>query len=161
LGAQTIFRVRVEDDRVMFAEPITIGHRIRDIAEANDGAIVMKTDDDFLIYLRPLDASTAATPLERGTILGAQCQGCHTTGAEGGVRIGPPLWKVVGRDIASEGGFNYSEALRKANGRWSEQSLKAFVQDPNSFAPGTAMLLGRKYTEAEAADIVAYLQTLK
>ena len=53
LLAQTLYRVRIEDGRVIYAEPIPIGHRIRDIAETADGSIVLKTDDNFLVYLEP------------------------------------------------------------------------------------------------------------
>ena len=53
LLAQALYRVRIEDGRVIYAEPIPIGHRIRDIAEIADGSIVLKTDDNFLVYLEP------------------------------------------------------------------------------------------------------------
>jgi glucose/arabinose dehydrogenase len=53
LLAQTLYRVRIEDGRAIYAEPIPIGHRIRDIAETVDGSIVLKSDDNFLIYLKP------------------------------------------------------------------------------------------------------------
>lgn len=53
LLAQMLYRVRIEDDRVIYAEPIPIGHRIRDIAEIAGGSIVLKTDDNFLVYLEP------------------------------------------------------------------------------------------------------------
>ena len=53
LIGQTLYRVRIEDGRATYAEPIPIGHRIRDIAETADGSIVLKTDDNFLVYLSP------------------------------------------------------------------------------------------------------------
>jgi hypothetical protein len=42
--------------RTIYAEPIPIGHRIRDIAETADGRIVLKTDDNFLVYIEPAAA---------------------------------------------------------------------------------------------------------
>ena len=60
LLAETLYRVRIEDDRVIYAEPIPIGHRIRDMTETADGRIVLKTDDNFLVYLEPT-ASRDAT----------------------------------------------------------------------------------------------------
>lgn len=51
LLAQTLYRLRIEDGRAIYAEPIPIGRRIRDIAETADGNIVLKTDDNFLVYL--------------------------------------------------------------------------------------------------------------
>jgi cytochrome c2 len=160
LAAQAVYRVRVEDGRVIFVEPIEIGHRIRDIIEDANGTIVLKTDDNFLVYLSPLDAATASSPLERGSILAAQCQACHNVTAGGGAKIGPTLWNVVGRDIAATE-FTYSAALRNANGRWTAEALKQFLTNPSKFAPGTTMMTGTTYTEGQVADLVAYLQTLK
>lgn len=161
LAAQSLFRVRVEEGRVIFVEPIPMGHRIRDIVEAADGTIVLKTDDSFLLYVRPLDASTASSPEERGTILAASCQGCHGMSPGSGAGIGPSLWGVVGRQVASASDFNYTAALRSVGGRWTPDRLREFLARPESFAPGTAMQLATTYDEQQLNDLVAYLQTLK
>jgi cytochrome c2 len=165
LGAQSLYRVRVEDDRVIFVEPIPVGHRIRDIIEAADGSIVLKADDDFLVYLTPVDAASAADPAldpaERGAILAAQCQGCHTFGAGPGGGIGPGLWGVAGRSVASADGFSYSEGLRSVGGRWSEDALRSFLRDPAAFAPGTSMTMTTTYDERQISDLIAYLESLR
>ena len=161
LAAQSLFRIRVDGDRVIFVEPISIGHRIRDIAEANDGTIVLKTDDDFLIYVAALGAATAKTPVERGAVIGATCQACHSVSPDGGDRIGPPLWNIVGRDVASQKSFKYSPALSSLGGRWSPDRLQAFIADPAKVAPGTLMQLTTKYNDQQLADLIAYLQTLQ
>jgi hypothetical protein len=64
LLAETLYRLRIEDGRAIYAEPIPIGHRIRDIAETADGSIVLKTDDNFLVFLEPA-AATDPTSLPR------------------------------------------------------------------------------------------------
>src|SRR5688572_26704304 len=51
LLAETLYRLRIEDGRVIYAEPIPIGRRMRDIIETAEGSIVLKTDDNFLVYL--------------------------------------------------------------------------------------------------------------
>lgn len=161
LAAQSLYRVRIEEGRAMFVEPIPMGHRIRDIVEAENGTIVLKTDDDFLIFIAALSASSATTPEERGAILSAQCQGCHTMTPEGGDRIGPSLWHVVDRPIASAPGFTYSSALKEVEGRWTPDALRAFLSDPNAFAPGTTMQLSTAFDEAQLDDMIAYLKTLE
>jgi cytochrome c2 len=161
LNAQTLFRVRVADGRVVLAEPIPIGHRIRDVVEAADGSIVLKTDDNFLLFVTPLTAATATTPVERGSALAAGCQSCHTLTAEGGNAIGPSLWGVVGRSVASVQGFTYSDALRGASGRWTPERLRSFLADPGGFIPGTTMQLTTSFDENQLVDLVSYLQTLR
>ena len=87
--------------------------------------------------------------------------------AQGGpAGIGPGLWGVVGRRVASVEGFPYSEALKAARqnltrGRWTVEALRKFLEDPQSFAPGNSMQMTTRYTSAEISDIVAYLETLQ
>jgi cytochrome c2 len=163
LGAQTLYRVRVEEGRVILVEPIFVAHRIRDIAELASGALVLKTDDNFLVFLDNLDAAGSENlePAVRGAVLAAQCRSCHTLeeGGEGG--IGPNLWGIVGRRVASQRRFAYSEALRRVGGSWSEESLKRFLADPGAFAPGTGMAIMTRYSDAELDALVAYLGTLR
>jgi hypothetical protein len=52
LNGKTLYRTRVEDDRVIFAEPIALGHRLRDIV-AVDGMIYIATDFDLIVRLSP------------------------------------------------------------------------------------------------------------
>src|SRR5690606_29312120 len=69
LGGRSLFRLRVQDGRVVFAEPIPIGHRIRDIVEMSDGTLALKTDDDVILFVRPLDMANPGAelgPVERG-----------------------------------------------------------------------------------------------
>ena len=50
LKAQSIYRIKFNNQRVVFNEPIYIGHRIRDIALL-DHKIALLTDDSFLIFI--------------------------------------------------------------------------------------------------------------
>lgn len=52
LKGQTLYRTRVEDGRVVFAEPIPLGHRLRDIV-AVGGDVFIVTDYDLLLRLAP------------------------------------------------------------------------------------------------------------
>lgn len=165
LKAQSLFRVRVEDGRAVFAEPILIGHRIRDIAEIADGTIVLKTDDGYLLYIRPIDTETLydldLPPAARGEVLAAACAGCHAMAPDGADSLGPSLWGVVGRRIASRDGYPYSPSLRALQGAWTPEALGGFLSNPAGMAPGTTMLLTSTYSEREVKDLVAYLERLR
>jgi cytochrome c2 len=165
LKAQTLFRLRPEDGRIVFSEPVPIGHRIRDIVEAGDGSIVLKTDDNLLLFLRPLDASTMYRmdiPAEvRGQVLSATCASCHAMAPDEADGIGPNLWGVVGRRIASRPIYDYSTALRSVDGTWDTDSLAAFIADPQAFAPGTTMATTTALSRREVEDLVAYLADLR
>ena len=74
-------------------------------------------------------------------------------------KIGPPLWDVVGRDIAALE-FAYSDALAEKEGAWDYQALDAFLAEPRGWAPGTKMAFAGLRKSDERADIILYLRSL-
>jgi hypothetical protein len=51
LRAETLFRVKTVDGKVVFSEPISFGERLRDIALLPNQSIAMKTDNQQLLIL--------------------------------------------------------------------------------------------------------------
>ena len=88
------------------------------------------------------------------------CSACHNARPDAAALIGPNLWNVVARPVASAAGFEYSEALQGVGGTWTPALLDRFLADPAGFAPGTRMGFAGIKDAAERANIVAYLQTL-
>ena len=91
----------------------------------------------------------------------AVCGACHSVDEGGGARIGPNLWGVVGRDVGSAPGFDYSDALQTIDGSWTREQLDRFLADPNAFAPGTRMGYTGVADPVERAALIAYLDTLR
>ena len=85
---------------------------------------------------------------------------CHNFEEGGAAKIGPPLWGVIGRDIASVEGFSYSDALAGKEGAWDYQNLDAFLSEPRGWAPGTKMAFAGLKKPEERADIILYLRSL-
>lgn len=127
-----LVRIRVEDGRVIFAEPIRISGRIRDVVEGPDGRILIWTDENDLIFLEPASSGAAEALI-------SQCITCHTLGEGEEASAGPNLWKIVGRPVASMAGYDYSEAMARHGGRWTEERLDRFIADPRGTVPGTTM----------------------
>jgi cytochrome c len=106
-------------------------------------------------------ASARAADAKKGQVAFAVCQACHTVNKGGSNTIGPNLFGVVGRKAASLPGFYYSPALKSANVVWTNDKLKAWVMGPSKVVPGTRMVFAGVPDSNRAADIVAYLDTLK
>jgi len=88
--------------------------------------------------------SGAAAPVMAGDAqAGAQafivCGACHAVTPDGAALIGPNLFGVVGRAVASVPGFDYSPELKATGGQWTAERIDQFLTDPNAFAPGTRM----------------------
>lgn len=147
LAARSLFRLRYREGRVLFAEPIEIGVRIRDIDQLPDGTIVLWTDRASIVELRrvdqgTLDAATRLTEAEIGAGLEGvveDCTECHSLRPGGQASNAPPLWGVGERAVAGSDFTGYSEALREVGGEWSVERLAEYLADPQEFAPGTTM----------------------
>lgn len=96
----------------------------------------------------------------RGQADSRVCQPCHNFEKGAGSKIGPPLYGVVGRPIASVPGYTYSAALKKKNGVWTFEALDEFIANPRAYAPGTKMGYFGEKDAGRRADILAYLNTL-
>lgn len=89
------------------------------------------------------------------------CTACHSIDASRAIRVGPPLYAVENRRIASVQGFGYSAALKAKDGAWDDATLNAFLKNPRGWAPGTRMAYPGIANDRDRADVVAYLATLK
>ena len=87
------------------------------------------------------------------------CKVCHKFDKGGGTLMGPDLYGVVGRKIASVEGFNYTPALKAHEGDWTYEKLDSWLKNPQAFAPGTAMAFPGVADDKKRAAIVAFLRT--
>ncbi len=91
-----------------------------------------------------------------------KCKACHDVGPEAKNKVGPNLTGVVGRHIAIEEGFSYSDAmtaLGEKDGTWTPEELSAFLTKPRDFVKGTKMSFVGLSKDEDRADVIAYLAT--
>ena len=93
-------------------------------------------------------------------IFKAQCGACHAVEA-GRNRIGPSMFGIVGRPSGTVEGFRYSAANKNAGLTWDTATLDRYLINPRETIPGTSMTYAGLRNEAQRADMVAYLGTLK
>jgi cytochrome c len=95
----------------------------------------------------------------KGAEVFKKCGACHSDQKGGPNQIGPQLWDVVGRPVASEAGFAYSDALKGKSGPWTFDELFAWLKSPKAYAPGTKMTFAGLSKPEDRADVIAYLNT--
>jgi cytochrome c len=115
----------------------------------------------FALLFLALSGNALAADAVKGKQDFAVCQTCHTAEKGGAAGIGPNLFGVVGRQAASLPGFYYSPALKDSKITWTNDKLTAWVTAPYKLVPGTRMSFAGIKDPAKAADVVAYLDTLK
>jgi cytochrome c len=108
----------------------------------------------------PIEKLLQTASVEKGQAAAKVCQTCHTFEKGGPNRVGPNLWGVVGRDRASEPGFNYSAAMKAKGGKWDFEELNKFIASPKGYIPGTAMGFAGIPKDSQRADVIDYLHTL-
>jgi cytochrome c len=89
----------------------------------------------------------------------ALCKVCHTFNKGGATLVGPNLYGVVGRKIASEDGFNYTPGLKAHEGDWTFDKLNEWLTNPAAFAPGTMMAFPGIPDVKKRANVIAYLNS--
>ena len=119
-----------------------------------------------LIAVIAVMAATAPTARADGDVQAGEalfkknCMVCHTTEA-GKNKIGPSLSGVVGRHSASVPDFAYSDAMKKADKTWDDQTLGTYLTNPRALVPGTKMIFLGFKNDQDRQNIIAYLATLK
>jgi len=95
-----------------------------------------------------------------GKVVFAKCSLCHYAEA-GKVKIGPPLFGVVGRQSASVAGYSYSDAMKAYNKVWTPENLFTYLAAPMKVVVGTKMAFVGLPSETDRKNVIAYLETLK
>lgn len=73
------------------------------------------------------------------------CRFCHNMQPGGDQhKVGPNLYNIMGQRAGTVPGFGYSEAMRAARDRglvWTDETLAAYIADPQRWMPGTSMIV--------------------
>lgn len=89
-----------------------------------------------------------------------KCTVCHTIEKGGANKIGPHLWGVMNRPVASIGDFSYSSAMKGHGGKWTFAEMNKFQWDPKKTVPGTMMAYSGNKKDQERANLIAYLNSM-
>lgn len=110
------------------------------------------------VDIKPLLASA---DVNAGATVFKKCASCHTIEKGGPNKVGPNLWGVVERPIASHEGFSYSAGMKtfaEANKTWTYDHISFFVEAPKKHVPGTAMGFAGVKKPEERASLIAWLR---
>jgi cytochrome c len=85
------------------------------------------------------------------------CRTCHMV-KEGDNRLGPNLYKIIGRKVGSLPSYNYSSAMKDAGFVWDEERLGRFISNPDEVVPGNNMKpFNGLASSDDRAKIIAFL----
>jgi cytochrome c len=114
-----------------------------------------------LVVAALLGSQAEAADAKNGATVFQRCAICHSNTKGAAAKIGPNLFGVVGRKAGTQPDFSYSAAMKAAGFVWTSEKLTAYVQHPQVVVPDNRMAFAGITRPADAADLVAYLGTLK
>ncbi|NQY10647.1 MAG: PQQ-dependent sugar dehydrogenase [Flavobacteriales bacterium] len=160
LKAQSIYRLKQAEGRIIYQEPIWIGNRIRDMVEL-DNKLIILTDQASLITIT-VDSEKLATNSKGDNLIAQKsgikkCITCHQFTPSNKTSLAPSLLKIYNKQIGSDNYDNYSDALANFEGVWNEENLRIYIQDPAKLITGSTMP-AMKLTDKELDDVISLLK---
>ncbi len=127
----------------------------------------MKTSSVLAVVMAAtaaLSVGARADEIAKGkAIFGHTCANCHSTKI-GVNKIGPSLWDVAGRPIASIPDFSYSEKLVSVRAEWKvwdQKRLDEYLTNPRQILHGVKMYFKGLPDRKDREAVISYLATLK
>ena len=169
LKTKSLYRLRIEDGRVIYEEPILVGQKIRDIEALASGDLLAATDSRNLliisdageIYGKPRSTEEIRRALPVVVVPSGQTPDREAAGAadgplalgraifeeacaachrlDGAFDVSVPLDGLFGRRIGSVAGYDYSRALAADRRSWNVGLLKRFLIARDGSFAGTSM----------------------
>ena len=112
----------------------------------------------------PIAALLQTASVDAGADVFKKCGACHSGEKGGPNKVGPHLWDVVDRPIASVSDFSYSPAMAEfsegGSVNWDYDHLYHFLKDPKGYIPGTKMGFAGIKSPEDRGALIAYLHSL-
>ena len=99
----------------------------------------------------------ASASAAEGAKVFKKCAACHSIAEDGGNKIGPALWGVLGSPAGSIPNYKYSKAMAAHGKNWSFEEMNGFLIKPKDWIKGTKMSFAGLKNAKERAAVILYM----
>ena len=104
-----------------------------------------------------ISALLALGDVSHGEKVFKKCSACHLINKGGENKIGPALYGVLGRKVASKQDYKYSKAMAAYDRDWTFEEINGYLKKPQSYIKGTKMAFAGLRKEKDRASVILYL----
>ncbi len=104
-----------------------------------------------------ISALLALGDISHGEKVFKKCSACHLVNKGGENKIGPALYGVIGRKVASKKDYKYSKAMAAYDKNWTFEEMNGYLKKPQSYIKGTKMAFAGLRKEKDRASVILYL----
>ena len=136
-------------------KPETAGYKV-ELPEKGSANQVSETKTAS-VEVVDIVALLALGDLTHGEKVFKKCSACHVVEKGGANKIGPSLYGVLGRKVASINDYKYSKALNEYDKEWTFDEMNGYLLKPQAWIKGTKMSFAGLRKEKDRASVILYL----
>ncbi len=143
------FGIGFISDQIFKTEENIVAYKV----EAPEGSVVKTVADTSV----DISAILALGDVDHGKNVFKKCSACHSIKEGGKNNIGPKLWSVMFRPVASISDYKYSKALSDYKKDWTWEEMNGFLLKPSSWIKGNKMGFAGLKKDKDRASVMLYL----
>ena len=125
--------------------------------EIQEAVSTTNSNKEKVIEKVDISALLAKGDVKHGEKVFKKCAACHLVNKGGANKIGPALYGILGRKVASKEDYKYSKAMAAYDKNWSFEEMNGYLKKPQSYIKGTKMAFAGLRKEKDRASVILYL----
>ena len=97
--------------------------------------------------------------IDHGKKVFKKCAACHLINKGADNKIGPALYGVIGRKVASKQDYKYSKAMASYDKNWTFEEMNGYLKKPQKYIKGTKMAFAGLKKEKDRASVILYMNS--
>jgi|TARA_B110000438_G_scaffold222481_1_gene215910 cytochrome c len=144
---------KISDSVFYVKKPTKPGYKIEAEAKLTTGS----SEKNETIEKFDVASFMSTAELTHGKKVFKKCAACHSIVKDGGNKIGPALYNVVGRAVGGVSDYKYSKSLVSYGKSWTFEELNGFLIKPATYIKGTKMSYAGLRKEKDRSSVIMYL----